>query len=132
MGRTFVENEGGYYSAGLAEERGCATGLSGGLHGILMPCYLEFGARIMKFIIIVCFVFSLIMCVYLSQPPAVYAYLDPGTGSYIFQILIAGLLGGLFALKLFWGKIMIFFRRHSNNSENTPPDEESSPPKKNE
>jgi hypothetical protein len=107
-------------------------GIVPGLHGILMTSHLEFGARIMKFNIIVCFVFSLIMCVYLSQPPAVYAYLDPGTGSYIFQILIAGLLGGLFALKLFWGRIMIFFRRHSNNSKNTPPAEESSPPQKNE
>lgn len=33
-----------------------------------------------------------------------YAYLDPGSGSFIFQLLIAGLLGGIFLLKNFWKK----------------------------
>ncbi|MHC4525412.1 MAG: hypothetical protein ACYSU8_07745, partial [Planctomycetota bacterium] len=37
------------------------------------------------------------------------AYLDPGTGSFIFQMLIAGFVGGLFALKLFWTQIKTFF-----------------------
>ena len=27
------------------------------------------------------------------------AYIDPGTGSYLFQLLIAGLLSGLFFIK---------------------------------
>ena len=40
-----------------------------------------------------------------------YAYLDPGTGSYIFQLFIAGVIGGLFAVKLFWAKIVLFFKR---------------------
>lgn len=39
----------------------------------------------------------------------IYAYLDPGTGSYILQLIIAGLLGGLFALKMFWSKVKNFF-----------------------
>ena len=33
------------------------------------------------------------------------AYLDPGTGSYIFQVLIAVLLGTIFSLKAFWTKV---------------------------
>ena len=42
----------------------------------------------------------------------VYAtYLDPGVGSYIFQILIAGTVAGLFAVKLFWGQIKSFFKK---------------------
>jgi len=41
-------------------------------------------------------------------PRAAYAYLDPGTGSYIFQLLIAGLLGGLLAVKIFWSSIKKF------------------------
>lgn len=32
-------------------------------------------------------------------PPRAEAYLDPGTGSYLLQILVAGLLSGLFLLK---------------------------------
>jgi hypothetical protein len=35
-------------------------------------------------------------------------YLDPGTGSYIFQVLIAGLVGAGFALKMFWVQIKAF------------------------
>jgi hypothetical protein len=40
-----------------------------------------------------------------------YAYLDPGTGSYLFQLIIAGVIGGLFAVKLFWTKIVLFFKK---------------------
>lgn len=40
-----------------------------------------------------------------------YAYLDPGTGSYILQILLSIILGGLFAFKLFFTKIKLFFKR---------------------
>ncbi len=38
-----------------------------------------------------------------------HAYLDPGTGSYIFQLVIAGILGASLAIKIYWGKIKIFF-----------------------
>jgi hypothetical protein len=31
-----------------------------------------------------------------------HAYIDPGTGSYIFQLLLAGLLGAAFLVKIFW------------------------------
>ncbi|HEX7456434.1 MAG TPA: hypothetical protein VF303_03130 [Candidatus Nanoarchaeia archaeon] len=37
-----------------------------------------------------------------------YAYLDPGTGSYILQLLVAGALGGLFAIKTFWRQLVSF------------------------
>ena len=46
-----------------------------------------------------------------------HAYLDPGTGSYILQILIAGLVGALFMLKMFWGRIVGFFSKSSSKSE---------------
>lgn len=45
----------------------------------------------------------------LTQPAL--AYLDPGTGSYILQLLIGGILGGLFAVALFWKRVMAFIRR---------------------
>ncbi len=48
---------------------------------------------------------------HLLSPQTAHAYLDPGTGSYLFQILIAGLLGGAFALKIFWRRIWLFFSR---------------------
>jgi hypothetical protein len=43
-----------------------------------------------------------------------HAYLDPGSGSFLLQLLIAALLGGLFLLKAYWGKISAFFRRVTN------------------
>jgi len=36
-------------------------------------------------------------------------YLDPGSGSYLLQLLIAGILGALFALRLYWKRIKGFF-----------------------
>lgn len=38
------------------------------------------------------------------------AYIDPSSGSYFLQILIAGLLGAAFAIKAFWKKITLFLR----------------------
>jgi len=36
------------------------------------------------------------------------AYIDPGTGSLVIQVLIASFVGGLFAIKIFWGKVKAF------------------------
>ena len=36
-----------------------------------------------------------------------YAYLDPGTGSMILQGLIGGIAGGMFAIRIYWGKLKI-------------------------
>jgi drug/metabolite transporter (DMT)-like permease len=40
-----------------------------------------------------------------------HAYLDPGSGSYIFQLLLAALVGALFAVRIYWKRIRTFFRR---------------------
>lgn len=39
------------------------------------------------------------------------AYLDPGTGSYIFQIAIAALFGLIVTIKAYWQKITSYFRK---------------------
>lgn len=41
-----------------------------------------------------------------------HAYIDPGIGSYIFQLLIAGLVGASFLIKVFWGEIKVFFSKY--------------------
>lgn len=38
------------------------------------------------------------------------AYIDPGTGSYLLQIAVAGLMGAVFALKLSWARVRSFAR----------------------
>lgn len=42
-------------------------------------------------------------------PQNTYAYIDPGTGSYLLQLMLAGLLGLAFTIKIFWQKIKMFF-----------------------
>lgn len=62
--------------------------------------------------LLVCVVFITVVCFSRNA----YAYLDPGTGSYILQVLIAAIVGGLFAIKPFWVKIKSFFVK-SNPAE---------------
>ena len=52
------------------------------------------------------------------------AYLDPGSGSYLLQILIATFVGGLFALRASWGRIRSFFQRRFKNNKDSHSDEE--------
>ena len=40
------------------------------------------------------------------------AYLDPGSGSFIIQMLLAGLLGIAVAVRIYWKKIVKFFRKN--------------------
>lgn len=55
-------------------------------------------------------------------PSEAHAYIDPGAGSYYFQLLIAGSLAFLYILKVYWGKIISFFRnlfsRKQDNDKN--------------
>ena len=50
----------------------------------------------------------------LSRPAS---YLDPGSGSYLLQLFIAGALGALFALRLYWDRVRKFISRIFNRSE---------------
>lgn len=38
-------------------------------------------------------------------------YVDPGSGSYLIQIIIATVLGALFYIKAFWYRIKSFFSK---------------------
>jgi hypothetical protein len=43
--------------------------------------------------------------VLLLLPSPALAYIDPGTGSFVIQGIIAAIVGGGFAVKMFWGRI---------------------------
>ncbi|MBA4391646.1 MAG: hypothetical protein C0399_12030 [Syntrophus sp. (in: bacteria)] len=58
-----------------------------------------------------CLAVCMVIC-HLVSVTDVYAYLDPGTGSYVFQVLVAAVIGGLFAIKMFWQRIKAFFANH--------------------
>jgi len=61
----------------------------------------------------------LLFLVFTSQADA---YLDPGTGSYVLQIVAAAFLAGTVLIKGFWGNIKDvidkLFMRKGKNSEN--------------
>jgi len=69
-------------------------------------------------------VLLLLTLLLLALPSTAHAYLDPGTGSYVVQLLIGGLLGGLFALGVFWRRVLAFFKRLFRRGSS---DEESRP-----
>lgn len=60
---------------------------------------LNYKSKNLRKIAILLFLFNFIFIV------NAYAYLDPGTGSYIFQIIIASLIGTIYLIKTFWKNI---------------------------
>ena len=44
-------------------------------------------------------------------------YLDPGSGSFLIQLIIASLLGAAFVLRTSWSKIKSFFSRNPDGVE---------------
>jgi hypothetical protein len=47
-----------------------------------------------------------------------FIYIDPGSGSYLIQAIIAAVLGALFYFKTIWWKIKSFFKKPKDNKEN--------------
>lgn len=50
-------------------------------------------------------------------PQYSYAYIDPGTGSYLLQMLMAGLLGSAFAVKMAWRTIKSYISNWVGNEK---------------
>jgi hypothetical protein len=60
-------------------------------------------------------------CFFLLSLPVADAYVDPGTGSYVFQLLVGALLGAAVALKVFWRRIWSFLTRRTARSATADP-----------
>ena len=52
-----------------------------------------------------------------------FAYLDPGAGSQMLQFLLAGLLAGAFAVKMFWQNLVHFFSNLFSRGPKSPDEE---------
>ena len=61
-----------------------------------------------------------VLCFWLLVVPAANAYVDPGTGSYVFQVLIGVFLGAAVAVKVFWRRIWGFITRKPAQSTSAP------------
>ena len=53
-------------------------------------------------------------CIVLLSPSDAWAYIDPGTGSYLFQLLIAGGLAGLYTFRRYWHTVRDWFVRRKD------------------
>jgi hypothetical protein len=53
----------------------------------------------------------ILLCICITLPRKALAYLDPGTGSYLFQVLIAVGLGAIFMVKTYWSRIKQFLSK---------------------
>lgn len=61
----------------------------------------------------------IVLAVMDSGRPA-YAYLDPGTGSIILQMLLGGVAGVLVVAKLYWHQFTALFKRKQNDAGTVP------------
>jgi hypothetical protein len=68
------------------------------------------------------YIIVLVLSFYIFFARNAYAYLDPGTGIYFFQIVLATILGALMTAKLSWKKLKSlinrFFKRKSKSPDN--------------
>ena len=64
------------------------------------------------------FLFGLLAMLFVFPQPAM-AYLDPVTGSMVWQVAIGGLLAGVAAVRMYWSKIRSLFSRE--NGMDVPP-----------
>lgn len=65
-----------------------------------------------------------VLLIGINLKPA-YAYLDPGTGAMILQIVLGGIAGFFMVAKLYWHKIKIKLGGHKPEDE-TPPEKTKS------
>jgi hypothetical protein len=69
-----------------------------------------------------------LIAVFATAPQPAYAYLDPGTGSMILQLLLGGTVGALAVGKLYWFKIKSMFsfsgKKDDVQTKNKTPDGE--------
>jgi hypothetical protein len=49
------------------------------------------------------------------------AYLDPGSGSMMLQLLLGGVVGVAAILKLYWSAFVGLFRRKKHEADSMPP-----------
>lgn len=64
--------------------------------------------------------FGLIFLAVLDPGRPAHAYLDPGTGSIILQMLLGGVAGVMVVGKLYWHQFKAMFRRNPKHPETGP------------
>ena len=61
--------------------------------------------------------FFFLLFAFFFFPMTASAYLDPGTGSMVVQVVIATFVGALYMLKIYWRKVFWIFKRKRNGKD---------------
>lgn len=61
--------------------------------------------------------FLLLFLINLIFLPKAYAYLDPGNGSMILQMILAGIFGFVCTFKIWINKFLTFFKKKDRNDK---------------
>jgi len=77
--------------------------------------FLHVGERFMRIVLVL---FFLSVSFLFFFPQDVYAYIDPGTGSYFIQLVVATLLGILYFLKVNWKRFKSYLRMVIESKKN--------------
>lgn len=73
-------------------------------------------------------IIKILLCLFIALlilPKTTYAYLDPGAGSYLLQIIAAGFFTALFLFKGWFNKVKEFFLKIILRKDKTPVDKTS-------
>ncbi len=62
----------------------------------------------------------LVVALAFAMPSPAHAYLDPGTGSMLLQLLLGGLVGAAATIKLYWHRLKSLFSKGSGQTEEPP------------
>ncbi len=65
--------------------------------------------------------FAVVFLAVLQTAAPAQAYLDPGTGSMLVQMLLGGVAGALVIGKLYWHRFKAFFNRQPSHNVNQEP-----------
>ena len=58
-----------------------------------------------------------LLVLWLVEPGEAHAYLDPGTGSAVIQMVVAVAMGSLFVIKTYWRKIVSMFNGSASEND---------------
>lgn len=53
----------------------------------------------------------------IHAPVRLFAYIDPGTGSLVLQVLVGAIVGSLVTAKIYWQRLKAFFKRGATDDE---------------
>ena len=53
---------------------------------------------------------SIVLLLLVTSERSAEAYIDPGTASYVFQVIAGAILGGVFLLRTYWSRIVTTVR----------------------